>query len=333
MAAKNTLLDFLTQRADRQATREFQRVVADAKDDIPSPELENLFRTLFKSKGGDVKKFYGDDKDDIGSLLPQSDGEKFGQWLKKAKDSKGQSVWDDFKKQFKGKDPLDMTPSDLENLFRVYRDQSDKPVALNILLDPSLLESPMNPQQIASAVNKFYNDNKQFFTSPKDLTYDAKSKMLHYEGSDLKLKGLLDALKVKHEAQESIFKQKKEISGVWYIPFTGKIKSQLKPGEEQKPERPFFSDWATEDRFQDAGKAIFKKFQEAVDANYEENVKEGWLKNEDTYEWVNDNGQQILKFQGSLSDIKTLFSGVYDNLTHMLQTIKAKASDYKRIGE
>lgn len=333
MATNNTLLDFLTQRADRQSTVQFQQVLADAKQDIPSPELQELFRTLFKGSGfKDVDKFYKDDKDEFKSMLPKSDGAKVGEWLRKTKDSKGGNLWNDFKQMFKGKDPLDMTPSDLDNLFKVYRDQGSKPVELKIQIDPSITEDNKNPAQIASLVAKFYNTNSAFFNSPKDLSYEAENRVLQFQGSDLKLKELLDFLKIKQAAQENILKQKKELTGTWYLPFTNKIKTEMKPGDEASAELPYFGDWANEPRYLTNGKPIFRNFQEAVDAQHADLIKEGLIE-DGTYSWVNDKGQWVLRFEGSLSDIKALFSGITDDVTHMIQTIKNKASEYKRIGE
>lgn len=363
---RNTLLDFLTHRAEPRAAQEFQRVLADAKADEqmaqkwkdqsgwtdPSGKpldpktiqgLETLFRVLYKDKSPDAaKKFYKETEKPLKSLLPQTDSQKFSEFMKKTADSKGGNLWNDFAKLFKGKDPFDMTPSDIENLFKVYRDPHGKVGEWDVVVSPEYLQVPnQTVDNIAGIVARFYKDNQAFFTSADDVKYDKDKKLLSFKGSDMKFEELLDKLRLKSDIRANILQQKRDMEGIWFIPFTPKIepKGGWKTDEEAKAvEVPPFEDWAMDDEYQAGGSAIFKKFQDEVDRRCEEAAREGWI-NKDSWKWVQDKGQMFLQFKGSLGDLKQIFSSsethskpAWSDVTHFITTLKSKRSQYMKVG-
>lgn len=362
---RNTFLDFLTQRAEPRAAREFQRVLADARADQrladqwkdkagwTDPEgkpldgdtvkgLETLFKILYKDKSPDAaKKFYKDDQKPLKSLLPQSDGQKVAEWLKDTKDSKGGNLWNDFQKLFRGKDPFDMTPSDIENLFKVYRDPHGKQGEWEVVISPEYINGTVTVDNIAGTVARFYKDNQVYFTSADDLKYDKDKKLLSFKGADTKFEELLDTLKLKSDIRANILQQKREMDGTWFIPFTPKIepKGGWKNDEEKNAvEVPPFEDWAMEPEYQSGGSAIFSKFQDEINKRCEEAAREGWI-NKDNWKWVQDKGQMFLQFKGSLGDLKQIFSSsethskpAWNDVTHFITTLKSKRSQYVKVG-
>lgn len=313
---QNTLLDFLTRRTDGRTTRQFQKVLADAKNEFNKDEFQHLFRNLFKSRDPKaVEKFYSDESHELKDLMPKSDAYRLGQWFNQ--------LGPNIKKLIRGKDPLEMTPSDLENLFRVYRDPNDKLITLKIQITPASLLGDVNVDQLASMVAKFYNDNKAFFDGADKLTYDKDKMLLKYEGSNLKLKELLDALKVKPELKENILKQKEELSGLWHLPFTAAM---------DNPNKLYLGDWEQDERYKnDDETPNIEKFKQAVMTENDKLIQEGWVNHK--AKWVEDKGQQVLQFEGSLTDIQTLFRPVLDDPGgRMIRTIKENASDFKRVG-
>jgi len=310
---RNTLLYFLTQRANRVATREFNRVIADA---TANPDLKQDFEKLFRGlfKGSDPEKFYGNNKGELGDIMPKTDGEKFGNWIK--------NLGPNVKKLLKGKDPLDLTPSDLDNLFRVYRDPNEKIVQLKIMLAPNHLNGTVTPEQIRTSVAKFYNDNKSFFDSADKISYDPEKKVLFYEGSNFKLKELLEILKVKPDVQENILKQKQELEGTWFLPFSK---------DPAHPEAEYLNAWEEDERYWQEGKPVFQEFQKAVQNENDQAVRDGWL--DSLGKWINNKGQHVYQFEGSLSDLKSLFAPILDDPgNRTIRQIKENASAFKRMG-
>lgn len=214
---RNTLLDFVTQRADRESTAEFHRVLAEeAKRQTPE-ELKDIFRTLFKTDDiNKIQKLY-DTQEPMRDLVPKSGSVKFGEFLKKTKESGGKSLWDQAKKMFRGKDPLDMSPTDLENLFRVRHVGAEEGV-WKIQMLPEYMAPELSKPQIKGAVAKFFNENKEFFSKADALEYDEATNVISFSGPQQKLDELLKALKVKDPERKSIVEQRQEMTGIFRLP-------------------------------------------------------------------------------------------------------------------
>jgi hypothetical protein len=319
MDNRDTLLHFLTRRTSQQVTAEFQRVIADAE--LPKAEMDKLFKTLFKSNN--IGWFYQMDKNEPLSdvIKDPSFKNKFEQGLKNL----GKGMWD----YFRGKDPLDMTPTDLDNLFKVYRDQSSPPVEIKTIINEQSAGVVLTPEQIKSLVSKFYNDNKNYFESAKDLDYNVETTTLTFKGSEFMLKKLLgDTLKVPGKYMQSILAQRREVVGTWYIPLGPPNKASKDANGLPKG---WISDWANEDAF--AGDDTFPKFYDAVNQHYKDLVKSkdldaGHLK------WIQAQDKQyFLKFEGSLTELTTLFKSFFTfskNYEDIIKKLKADPIAYKQ---
>jgi hypothetical protein len=303
---KNTLLDFLTQRASEKVTAEFQQVLGDATKE----ERDQILRSLFKTNNLDW--FYSmDKKEPLRDVVPEG-GKGFFKDL-------GNSIMKGIKQlpgdafnYLRGKDPLDMTPTDLDNLVKIYRDQTSKPQEITILLSPEDLKANKSTASMAAIVANFYMKNKEFFDSARDCTYDKKTKEFNYKGPEVKLDELFEQLAVKPDRISSIKKQIKEVTGLWYLPFG--------PGQNS------LDDWTRDPAFPD-----FKTFKQALDAEIADLQKSGDLGKSSVAEWVTVGKQEYLKYQGSLTELKGILSFIREGVVSaILKRIRESASLYKQ---
>ena len=158
-----TLLDYLLNRVDEADAREFQRVLGADKN--------QLFNWVSDIYGGDKKKeqnFF----DKVTEVL-------FG----------------------KRKSALDMTPEELDRLTRLSL--TSKEVAeFELHIQPDMLSEEgreKSSQDMEYVVNKFYLDNKLYFESPDDISFDPDTWTLEYKGRKRLAKKLLRLMGVQEK--------------------------------------------------------------------------------------------------------------------------------------
>lgn len=200
---RNTLLDFLTQRSSPKATREFQRVLAGPFDGIKNWwENKNLIS-------------------DILETAEEAKGRKhlFPRWfvnLLQSKDSEAKKV----------QKILDMSPEELESLFKVMKSPSnsdlmnkldpetqkllketgvakDRELSIDTLLSPGMLETPLTPEEMKKIISKFAYEKKLKVTFLEE-TYD-----FTFEGTELQFEELSELLKIKSTFSEAIRERKR----------------------------------------------------------------------------------------------------------------------------
>jgi len=260
---RNTLLDFLTQRTDRETTREFHRVLA-------ADENRNLLEKLMKTPDAPLKDLELDPKQLKGleKLIKQAEQKGTGE---------GKFNWKKFVDP-SHKDILDFTPGELDQLFKVFRDDSER-IDVEVLLLPEYLSAKgKSVEDIKSLVSGFYNEHKALFDSPKDLEYDVDDKVLTYKGDEkLFEKLLVETLKVKSETFNSIMEQKKKRIISVEIPF--------QPNPKVSLDEHYFGEW--EDKFK-----TFENVQQAINELVEKKRLNG-------FEWGElPDKRPVLKFKG-----------------------------------
>ena len=167
---KNDLLHFLIGSADAKTTKEFQEVLADKADDLLKIALktdQKKAEKLMKMIPKEVKRF------EDPSWLRQKTNEYFG---------KPKS------------DLMDLSPQELKKLLEVERGDPKDRMDFDLPVSYKSFQPEMDLKELPGRLDKFYMDNKVGFDSPRDLGFDPKTQIIHFNASKELAEKLLTSL-------------------------------------------------------------------------------------------------------------------------------------------